>query len=262
MAYSTGAGDVKFDSKLQAVWKKITSDRDPVNWCIAKYDEKKNLCELEDSGDKGLQGFKARVLKNAGKIQFGGFSVVATDKTTKSRRVRFVFVTYNGGGNMQKFKMTYLTKEIGDKLFNGAALSLDFNAGTISDLTEKAVAKRLISGTGGHKPTHFEFSKEVEISVESLGSNVSVPSTTAAPSSSPKKAFPRAGSSTSPKAAPAPEPEAAPQPVEEAPAEPEPAPVEEAPQAEEAPAAEETPAEPTEEAPAATEDGGEYTYNQ
>jgi len=242
---------------LQKVWRQVTNDKDPINWCIAKYDEKSNLVELEDSGTDGMKGFKARLMKNSGKMQFGGFSVVALDKPAKSRRVRFVFVVYSGSGNMQKFKMTYLTKEIGEKLFNGSALSLDFNAGTIGDLTEKAVAKRLFTGTGGHKPTHFEFSKDVEISVESLSTTGKKGDTGGAKVAS-GLTSPKATSFKTPdEPAAAAEPEPAP---EAAPAEPEPAPE---PVAE--PAPEEAPAEAAPEAAAdaqPTEEGAEYTYNQ
>jgi len=258
MAYSTtgSSAAIKFDKKLQTVFRQVTNDKDPINWCLAKYDEKSNLVELEDSGTDGMKGFKARLQKNAGKIQFGGFSVIALDKPAKSRRVRFVFVVYSGSGNVQKFKWTYLTKEIGEKLFNGAALSLDFNAGTIGDLTEKAVAKRLFTGTGGHKPTHFEFSKDVEISVESLAAT---PKGKKGDSASPAIAS-EISAHKAPKPMPAAEPEAAP----EAAAAEEPAP-EPAPEPALEPAPEEAPAEAAPEAGAeqpATEEGAEYTYNQ
>jgi len=138
-------------------------------------------------------------------------------------------------------------------LFNGAALSLDFNAGTIGDLTEKSVAKRLFTGTGGHKPTHFEFSKDVEISVESLATTPkgkkgdSTSPAIASEISAPKVLKPFVAPEK-----PAKEPEAAPEPAQEEPA-PEPA-------AE--PAPEEAPAEAAAEAQPSTEEGTEYTYNQ
>ncbi|KNC48953.1 uncharacterized protein AMSG_04698 [Thecamonas trahens ATCC 50062] len=135
-------------------WDEVCDQANDRNWVIVNTD-----LEVVSTGNGGLEEMKAAF--DDSEVQFAGFVVYGIDDrgSTVSKRTKTVFCVWIGSGVGALARGRALRcKDEAANLFNGHNLSIDVD--DTDDLTQKAIADRLLKAGGAHKPTAYDFGPE------------------------------------------------------------------------------------------------------
>lgn len=125
------------------------------------------LSDLLCIGSGGVDELKQQL--DDSQVQFGAFRVVGVDnrETTVSRRPKFIWFTYIGSkvSVLKKARVSVMKPEV-SQFFNSAVTNLEISKP--DDLDKIEISRRLIGIGGAHKPTHYEFAHNDNISIDQL----------------------------------------------------------------------------------------------
>jgi len=161
------------DETLKTTWKAIADGKNDARWIICDLKDQGDLFKLEvvETGSKGMQELKKKLLSLRGRVVFGAFLVYGHDKRggIVSKRKKWVYFSYVASNvdDIAKAKANFQKQKVA-KFFGAVSASFDLTSSTAeAALSEIPIAAKLLDAGAAHKPSHFDFG-EKEIAVEDI----------------------------------------------------------------------------------------------
>jgi Cofilin/tropomyosin-type actin-binding protein len=145
------------DPAIADTWAELTKEEGNANWLFLSHKAgSKSELEVLGSGNGGINEMRGAL--DEGKVGFGVIKVVGVDDkaTTKSRRFKYVFVTFIGNNvNVLTKARVSIQKGQVTPLFHGVQVYVDIQGA--DELTQELIANKLTASGGAHKPTYYDF---------------------------------------------------------------------------------------------------------
>jgi hypothetical protein len=145
---------LKIEEQAAQAWAEVRDDKSDVNWVALGYDSSDSLKLI----GKGTGG-RAELVNHLAEDQmvYAAFRVFGhTGSGLDAKRVKFVGVNWVGSKTKPMLRARgSIHKTHVDKFFTGTHVTI--STGSLDDLEEDTVAKKLTSVSGAHKVERYEF---------------------------------------------------------------------------------------------------------
>ena len=144
----------KIEQDAAQAWSEVRDDKSDVNWVALGYDTSDSL-KLVGKGTGG----RAELIQHLGEDQmiYAAFRVFGTTGSgLDAKRVKFVGVNWVGPKTKPMIRARgSIHKNHVDKFFTGTHVTV--STGSLDDLSEDTIAKKLTGISGAHKVEAYEF---------------------------------------------------------------------------------------------------------